>query len=195
MTRTEYMEQLEKHLKKLPHKEYQAAVNYFEEYFDDAGSEGEAALIEELGSPKEAASDIINNILDRHMEEEITAERKSKTKTIWLALLALLSLPITVPILLCLIGTLLFIIASVAGLILLAFVFGLSLIVTGGYLIWEAFSLFNQSVPAFLMGFGSGIGLIGSAAILYVVTGIFAYWSSHLVKKLFQWILKRGKTA
>lgn len=195
MTRTEYMEQLEKHLKKLPHKEYQAAVNYFQEYFDDAGPEGEAALIEELGSPKEAASDIINNILDRHIEEEMTAERKSKTKTIWLALLALLSLPIAIPLLLCLIGALLLIISSLAGLILFALVLGLCLIVTGGYFIWEAFCLVNQSLPAFLMGFGTGIGLIGGAAILYVVTGIFAYWSGRLVKTLFQWILKRGKTA
>ncbi|MBF0788053.1 MULTISPECIES: DUF1700 domain-containing protein [unclassified Streptococcus] len=195
MTRTEYMEQLEKHLKKLPHKEYQAAVNYFKEYFDDAGPEGEVALIEELGTPKEAASDIINNILDRHIEDEMTAEQKSKTKTIWLALLALLSLPIAVPLLLCLIGALLLIISSIVGLILLAFGLGLSLIVTGSYLIWEALSLFNQSLPAFLMGFGTGIGLIGGAAILYVVTGLFAYWSGRLVKTLFQWILKRGKTA
>lgn len=195
MTRIEYMEQLEKHLKKLPHKEYQAAVNYFNEYFDDAGPEGEAALIEELGSPKEAASDIINNILDRHIEEEMTAERKSQTKTIWLAGLALLSLPIAVPLLLCLIGVLLLIISGVAGLILLAFVLGLGLIVTGGYFIWEAFSLIGQSLPAFLMGFGTGIGLIGGAAILYVVTGFFAYWSGRFVKTLFQWILKRGKTA
>lgn len=195
MTRTEYMEQLEKHLKKLPRKEYQAAVNYFKEYFDDAGPHGEAALIEELGSPKEAASDIINNILDRHIEEEMTTERKSKTKTVWLALLALLSLPIAVPLLLCLIGALLLIISSIAGLILLSFVLGLCLIVIGGYFIWEAFSLFGQSLPAFLMGFGTGVGLIGGATILYIVTGFFAYWSGCLVKTLFQWILKRGKTA
>ena len=39
MTRTEYMAQLEKYLKKLPHKEFQEAITFFNEYFDEAGSE------------------------------------------------------------------------------------------------------------------------------------------------------------
>lgn len=38
MTRTEYMAQLEKYLKKLPHKEFQEAITFFNEYFDEAGS-------------------------------------------------------------------------------------------------------------------------------------------------------------
>ena len=33
MTRTEYMAQLEKYLKKLPHKEFQEAITFFNEYF------------------------------------------------------------------------------------------------------------------------------------------------------------------
>lgn len=52
MTRTEYMEQLEKYLKKLPHKEYFEAISFFNEYFDEAGPERETEIIEELGSPK-----------------------------------------------------------------------------------------------------------------------------------------------
>lgn len=194
MTRTEYMRQLQKHLKKLPHKEYQEAVNYFTEYFDDAGVEGEASLIAELGSPKEAASDIINNILDRHIEEEMLTEQKNKTKTIHLTLLALLSLPIAIPLLFLLICLLAVIILGIISLILLAFTLGILFIVTGGYLIWEGFGFIGQSIPAFLMGIGSGISLIGGAGILYIVTGFFTYWSSRLVGYLFQWILKRGKT-
>ena len=55
MTRTEYLAQLEKYLKKLPAKDYQEAMDYFTEYFDEVGPEGEAAAIAELGNPKEAA--------------------------------------------------------------------------------------------------------------------------------------------
>ena len=33
------MAQLEKYLKKLPHKEFQEAITFFNEYFDEAGSE------------------------------------------------------------------------------------------------------------------------------------------------------------
>ena len=39
MTRTEYMAQSEKYLKKLPHKEFQEAITFFNEYFDEAGPE------------------------------------------------------------------------------------------------------------------------------------------------------------
>lgn len=39
MTSTEYMAQLEKYLKKLPHKEFQEAITFFNEYFDEADPE------------------------------------------------------------------------------------------------------------------------------------------------------------
>ena len=70
MTRTEYLAQLEKYLKKLPAKDYQEAMDYFTEYFDEVGPEGEAAAIAELGNPKEAAHEIIINLLDKKIEED-----------------------------------------------------------------------------------------------------------------------------
>ena len=36
MTRTEYLAELEKYLKKLPRKDYEEAMDYFTEYFDEA---------------------------------------------------------------------------------------------------------------------------------------------------------------
>ena len=74
MTRTEYMAQLEKYLKKLPHKEFQEAITFFNEYFDEAGPEKETTIMEELGSPKEAASELITNILNRHIQVEDVQE-------------------------------------------------------------------------------------------------------------------------
>ena len=37
MTRTEYLAQLDNYLKKLPVKDYQEAMDYFTEYFDEVG--------------------------------------------------------------------------------------------------------------------------------------------------------------
>ncbi|WP_420705758.1 HAAS signaling domain-containing protein [Streptococcus sp. HF-1907] len=37
MKRTEYLEQLDKYLKRLPHEDYVEAMDYFTEYFDEAG--------------------------------------------------------------------------------------------------------------------------------------------------------------
>ena len=45
LTKEEYLAQLKKYLKRLPKEDYNNAMDYFTEYFEDAGPEGEAALI------------------------------------------------------------------------------------------------------------------------------------------------------
>lgn len=49
MTRTEYIAKLTKYLRKLPQKDYEEALEYFMEYFEEAGPENEAQVIAELG--------------------------------------------------------------------------------------------------------------------------------------------------
>lgn len=39
-------------------------MEYFTEYFEDTDNEGAKALMEELGTPKEAARDLMVNLLD-----------------------------------------------------------------------------------------------------------------------------------
>ena len=51
MKRDEYIAQLKKYLKRLPKKEYDSAIEYFTEYFDEAGPEREQEVIQELGQP------------------------------------------------------------------------------------------------------------------------------------------------
>ena len=53
MNKQEYMKQLKQCLRRLPKEDFERAVEYYEEYFADAGSENEAKAIEDLGSPKE----------------------------------------------------------------------------------------------------------------------------------------------
>ena len=54
MNREIYLKQLQKYLKRLPKEDYEQAMEYFKEHFEDAGPEKEQEVIEELGSPKEA---------------------------------------------------------------------------------------------------------------------------------------------
>ena len=63
MTRNEYMEQLKKYLKRLPKEDYDNAIEYFSEYFDEAGPENEQQVMEELGQPREAARELLLNLL------------------------------------------------------------------------------------------------------------------------------------
>lgn len=77
MTKVEYLAKLDKYLRKLPKEDYQEAMDYFSEYFEEAGPENEAQVIAELGTPKEAARDIISRLLD---EKIIDQEKTPKSR-------------------------------------------------------------------------------------------------------------------
>lgn len=77
MTRTDYLAALEKYLKTLPEADYKEAMDYFTEYFEDAGSENEALVIKELGDPRDAAEEIIRS-LSVHSTEEINSDNPAK---------------------------------------------------------------------------------------------------------------------
>ena len=68
MTSGEYLKQLEKYLRKLPQSDYEDAMEYFTEYFADAGPENEQAVIKELGTPKQAAAELMRNLLDKKVD-------------------------------------------------------------------------------------------------------------------------------
>ena len=58
MNRREYIERLEQLLLILPEEEREEALQYYSDYFDDAGIENEDKVILELGSPEEVAAKI-----------------------------------------------------------------------------------------------------------------------------------------
>ena len=70
MTREEYMIKLKKYLRKLPKQDYEDAIEYFNEYFSDTDEAGQQKLMEELGTPKQAAADLMYNLLDRKIQEQ-----------------------------------------------------------------------------------------------------------------------------
>ena len=61
MNRREFMEQLRGLLKTLPYGEQEDALQFYEEYFDDAGVDNEQRVIEELESPEAVAQKIMLN--------------------------------------------------------------------------------------------------------------------------------------
>lgn len=61
MNREIFLKTLEELLKKLPAEERENALIYYNDYFDDAGVENEARVIEELGSPEKVAKIIYSD--------------------------------------------------------------------------------------------------------------------------------------
>lgn len=56
MSKKEYLEQLEKLLSDISPEERQAAIEYFADYLEDAGPDGEQEVMEHLGSPAQVAA-------------------------------------------------------------------------------------------------------------------------------------------
>lgn len=69
MSRKEYMEQLDMLLRDIPHMERGEALKYYEDYFEDAGAEHEADVIEELGAPEELAKKLREDLKREEKEE------------------------------------------------------------------------------------------------------------------------------
>ena len=96
MTKKEYMKKLAYQLRRLPKEDFDKAMDYFEEYFEDAGIENEQKAIEDLGAPEEAASALI---LDLAQENAVKPPKTMKRRfsALWIAILALFAAPIALP--------------------------------------------------------------------------------------------------
>lgn len=58
MNKAEFMKELERLLQNIPDNEREEALNYYEEYFNDAGEENEQKVLAELESPQKVADKI-----------------------------------------------------------------------------------------------------------------------------------------
>lgn len=75
MNRIEFMTELERLLKEISEEERREAIQYYEDYFADAGLENEQHIIEELESPKKVAQTIKAGL--RGKEEETSEYRET----------------------------------------------------------------------------------------------------------------------
>ena len=84
MTRKEFLSQLEQALQGMPAEECRRAVEYYENYFDEAGPEKEQEVLQQLGAPEKVAADILRDYRDiaQHSDAPHTghaAESSGKT--------------------------------------------------------------------------------------------------------------------
>lgn len=196
MTREEYMAKLQKYLRKLPKQDYEDAIEYFNEYFSDTDEEGQQKLMEELGTPKEAAADLMCNLLDRKLQEQDTdiEEKKSKKGIITLSVLAILSTPVTVPLFIALLAVLFAVAICVVCVIFSDFITAFGVLLIGGKLLLRGLVSFPYSLSGALTVTGCGLFGIGCAILLYILGIYLCKWTGMLLVKLAQVLAgKRGK--
>lgn len=170
MTKVEYLAKLDKYLRKLPKVDYQEAMDYFSEYFEEAGPENEAQVIAELGTPKEAARDIISRLLDEKIiDQEKTP--KSRVSMVWLAILAILSAPVTLPLALFLFLAVITILALGVAAIAVVLSLGVAFLTSGIYMLFDSWSYLNISFSATALSFGLGLLALGLSLLALLAAG------------------------
>lgn len=192
MTRNDYLKELERYLKKLPPTDYEEAMDYFTEYFVEAGPENEAKVIQELGGPKEAANEILNTILDEKTQQS-SVSPKSHATIIWIAILAVLASPIAFPLALTMIALIFSLVVIILSLILCIFLAAVASLLSVFQFLFDSVTYFNISFAAGMLNVGSGLALLGITLLLILLGIECSRAAGHGTVKLVSWIAKKGK--
>ena len=183
MTRNEYMEQLKQKLKRLPKEEFDKAIEYFEEYFADAGEENTAEAIENLGSPQVAADQIIREIaIDNSNSEASKKDVKKGISGVWIAILAVLASPIALPIAIAAAAVLFAFVIVVAAILFSIGITGIAFAISAPLALFGAGMMVIHSIPVAMVCFGLALVLLGLGVLL-------VYASYLLFRKFLSWIV------
>jgi len=209
MNRNEFLRQLERLLCDIPENERREAIEYYQNYFEDAGPEKEAQIIEELGSPQEVAASIKRNLFGEDYEDyDFVKEKKQQnayenqqnktTRNIVLAVIIVLTFPLWIGILASAFGILIAGIAvvfaaavSIIAVVFCFFVMGFVLCGIGMVNLFTGFpavGLVLTAVGMFLLAFA----VLGLIVVVWTVGRILPWTLRAVVrlcKKPFQ---KRG---
>lgn len=192
MTRTEYIAKLTKYLRKLPQQDYEEAIEYFMEYFEEAGPENEARVIAELGTPKEAAHEVISRLLEEKIVEDKSSLR-NKTAILWIAILAVLASPVALPILLFFLAMIVTLLMIIFAVIVTALALTFALLISGVYTFFTSFSLLSVSLASTLFGGGLGLLMFGGALLLLLISFEICKLIVKLITLLIKWLIKKGR--
>ena len=192
MTRTEYIAKLTKYLRKLPQQDYKEAIEYFMDYFEEAGPENEARVIAELGTPKEAAHEVISRLLEEKIVEDKSSLR-NKTTILWIAILAVLASPVALPILLFFLAMIMTLLMIIFAVIVTALALTFALLISGIYTFFTSFSLLSVSLASTLFGGGLGLLMFGGALLLLLISFEICKLIVKLITLLIKWLIKKGR--
>lgn len=196
MNREQYLRELKRYLRRLPKEEYEDAMDYFTECFDEAGVEGEQELIRELGTPKEAAGEIFGNLLEKEVGKQELVVKEKENSSIWkgvlIAILAICAAPIGIPLLIVVLAFIFVGICLVGALALCAVCLVIAGVLAGGKLFLRGIVAIPFSIPGAFMLVGTGVAIIGIGIIAVAISILLCRW----IARGFMWLtgkfLKRG---
>lgn len=186
MNRFKYLEILSGRLcVELPEDEYSNVMQYYTEYFAEAGAEKEYEVLKELGSPEDLAKKIIAEYKGKTaLEPEVTTTKKKGLPIGWIIFIAIVGSPLWLALFFVALGLIIAVIAVMAALICVA---AAGLVAGTVTVIGGIAMLFNNPANGILtIGTGFLFGTVGIGAILLSVLLI------RLIIKLIKYISSKS---
>lgn len=168
MNRASFLKKLRGKLQRLPAHEIDAALAYYEEYFDEAGEENEQRVIQQLGTPSHVASQIMADYALKDLEATSTSTKKN-VSAIWLIILAILSAPLSLPLLVVAIA-LIFSFGAVIFSVIIAIIATMLGIFFGGIVaLISGFFILTQHWQTAILFMGVGFIVTGLGILLFPI--------------------------
>ena len=191
MTRQEYMEELKKYLKRLPQEDFDNAIEYFSEYFEEAGPEKE----------QQAARELFLNLLQESVEKDqdiveekapvLKGKRRSPGKIILLVFLVLCASPVSLALLAFVFTVLCAVILTVAAVIFSIGITGIAAIAGGIVTIGVGLSLILKSAAAACMMVGGGFLMTGIGILAGLLTVYICKWCANGIGRLVNRLVRK----
>lgn len=194
MSREEYLRALSRELRRLPKDEYEKAMDYYVEYFEEAGPEKEQEIIKDLGSPKDVAAQII---MDAAMERMDKPQRSMKRglSTVWMVVLAVCAAPIALPLAIGILAMAGGVLVTAGTLLLCALLVEAGAVAAGVVaVVGGIILLFSHPLSAVTVT-GMGLFMIGISILGAFVLCLLFRGMVHVIQALFRRIMRRRKTA
>lgn len=192
MNKTEYMKTLVHSLRRLPKEDYDKAIDYFEEYFADAGPENEQQAIEDLGSPADAANELIINLAVKNAQEPPKTV-KHGLSAIWIGILGVCAAPIALPLAFCLLAVIICMIMVALLFILCLFLAAVAVAASGIVGVFGGAVLLFSTFADGLATVGMGLFALGAGLLLVYGAVIFCRWFLKRASRSLANISKGGK--
>ena len=181
MNKEEYLTRLQYCISQLPPVEAQNTMQYYREYFDDAGEENFASVMAELGTPEQLAAKICSSYGINYQQP---VNENNTSKAVIIAIIAVLTCPIW----------------FTAGIVILSLIFSLFMVILS--LIFAGLIVFAAGFPTLFTHVPTGTMLIGAGLVLCAAGILFSLlliWMilgtkdliSFIIKKIKQFIKKR----
>ena len=185
MNRITFMTELNALLQDIPAEERREAMQFYNDYFDDAGEENEQQVISELESPEKVAEKIKSDLLGRKGEQnnnvpayrsEYNQENSEQNrpwtsnllKVILVIAILVVGIPTVIPIMLAILGVVVACVIAVFAVFVALVIAAVALVIAGFAMIVKGMVLIlmNPVVSLALIGTGLILGVIGAIGVV-----------------------------